>query len=372
MLLALVLSASCMTAIGAEPDDRIGYELFHDGKRVGHEAGWSLEQAIDNFRWNVEHHVSKRVTAFWSGRSLPYLQAVRVLPIYYVPAGQKPPSESLRAAFTRHLKIAQARYAELLPQRITFALTDGPARIIHGREDLAWARKDYKAEAKSMTCEILRGLDVTQLTCPWVLAVMVMNSEDGFPAGGGRPLNGGLNRGGGVVFLSSHALDHSPNFQSTLQHELGHGFGLTHVNTYGRDMQKSPSLMSYNKAHHTRGFEPSATPGVLIPEDLRALAYNQLVFPGLRFVPARDVPNGYVLHPKVIVLNPMALACIGGPEKRDLPMDPGPSALDPPTSQIEVIRGNQRSTPKADGKVTPIDLKSLIDKAKKDKKTRKQ
>ena len=52
------------------------------------------------------------------------------------------------------------------------------------------------------------------------------------------------------------------------------------------------------------------------------------------------------------------------------PDDPGPRAAEPPTSQIQVIRGKQGANSKADGKVTPIDLKSLMEKAKKENKTR--
>ncbi len=94
-----------------------------------------------------------------------------------------------------------------------------------------------------------------------------MNPNDGWPAGGGRPFNGGFNTGGGIVIMSSNGLDRAPNFQSTLQHELGHAFGLPHVDVYGYDMQTNMSMMSYNPSHHTNGFEPSATPGRFIPED---------------------------------------------------------------------------------------------------------
>jgi hypothetical protein len=122
-----------------------------------------------------------------------------------------------------------------------------------------------------------------------------MNSKEDWPAGGGRPLNGGFNTGGGIVILSSRGLDASRNFQSTLQHEIGHGFGMPHVDAYGHDMGTSPSLMSYNPKHHTNGFLPAAEPGRLMPEERRALALNRRAFPGLTFDPRRDVPAGYPL-----------------------------------------------------------------------------
>jgi hypothetical protein len=108
------------------------------------------------------------------------------------------------------------------------------------------------------------------------------------------------------VILSSSGLDASPNVQSTLQHEIGHSFGLPHVDTYDYNMASSPSIMSYNPGHHTSGFRPSATPGRLIPEDLRGLGLNRRVFPVLRFDPQQDVPPGYRLA-KLVWLDPMTI-----------------------------------------------------------------
>jgi hypothetical protein len=110
-----------------------------------------------------------------------------------------------------------------------------------------------------------------------------------------------------VIQLTTFAMDKKPNFQSTLQHELGHGFGLPHVDVYGYDMKANESLMSYNQKHHTRQFVPSANPAVLIPEDLRALALNPRVFPKLKFDPAKDIPAGYKLAPRIVTLGPMKI-----------------------------------------------------------------
>ena len=71
-------------------------------------------------------------------------------------------------------------------------------------------------------------------------------------------------------------------------------------------MGTNPSLMSYNPTHHTQGFEPSKTPGILIAEDVRALALNRRVFPRLRFDAKTDVPQGYTMQ-KIVTLGPMEI-----------------------------------------------------------------
>jgi hypothetical protein len=140
-----------------------------------------------------------------------------------------------------------------------------------------------------------------------IYAVVVINPDSKFPEGGGRPFNGGFGKGGGILALSSYAMTKMDNFQSTLRHELGHTFGLPHVDAYKYDLYNNPSIMSYTKAHHTQWFEEPRTPGILIPEDRRALARNQKVFPGLLWDKTKDVPSNYTLCPQIVGLPPMQL-----------------------------------------------------------------
>ena len=141
--------------------------------------------------------------------------------------------------------------------------------------------------------------------CPSIFVVILMNPQEDYPNGGARPFNGGFNTGGGIVIMSSYGLDQNSCFQSTLQHELGHAFGLPHVDVYSYDMAANPSLMSYNPGHHTNGFQPSATPGAFIPEDVRALALNRRAFPHLRYNAEKDCPPGYSITKRTIGLGPM-------------------------------------------------------------------
>ena len=149
---------------------------------------------------------------------------------------------------------------------------------------------------------MLEHYKLSRFNCPYVFLVVVANDRDRWPIGGGRPLNGGINTGGGIVVISSWTLNRLPNFQSTLQHELGHAFGLPHVGVYGYDMKTNESMMSYNPNHKTKGFRAGRRPGVFIPEDLRALAINDRAFADLDFDASQDVPARYSLSPKVVPL----------------------------------------------------------------------
>ena len=232
---------------------------------------------------------------------------VQVLPVFFVPKGEPTPTDEQADRLIRHLEWARTRYRELLRNEATFGVAEETPRVDRSERELAFYRTQPENSAPQIVSELLTELNVTRYNCPYVLLVVMMNPQDSFPVGGGRPLNGGLNTGGGIVVMSSFTLDRSRNFQSTLQHELGHAFGLPHVNVYGYDMKSNESIMSYNRKHHTNGFRQSPTPGKLIPEDLRGLALNQRVFPGLRFDARREVPRGYSLAERIVTLGPMKI-----------------------------------------------------------------
>ena len=228
--------------------------------------------------------------------------AVAVRPIFLVPVGAAQPTSDQRARLLRHLRIARDRYTAMLGGRDSFALDTALllAPLVHPG---AFYRSRPEQGVPEMTGELLDQLQVSRFACPWILVAVVMNPGDDFPVGGGRPLNGGLNTGGGIVVLSSWALDGVANIQSTIQHELGHAFGLPHVDVYRRPMQTDPSIMSYNPAHHTRGFDPSPTPGILVGTDMRALAKNRRAFANL---PPDSSTGDVTLRPMEIAGHPPA------------------------------------------------------------------
>ena len=224
---------------------------------------------------------------------------VRVLPVFLIHTGQPSPTVSQRNRLMRHLKWCQTRFREMLSGRCTFGIAKKTPDLVRLRRPLDYYRKIKDGErAPYWLADVLNHYRLSRFRCPYVFCVIIMNPSDDFPIGGGQPINGGLNRGGGWMGLSSYALDKTSYFQGLLQHEIGHACGLLHPGAYKYDMTTNASIMAYNPAHRTRGFQPAPVPGVLIPEDLRVLAGNDRVFPNLEFDAARDVPKGYVIAEK--------------------------------------------------------------------------
>jgi hypothetical protein len=235
-------------------------------------------------------------------------ERVRVRQVFLVPEGEPQPTPQQQDLLDRHLRWAERCYREMLGGRDTFELAEEPPLVLAGQHGLDHYRALPEGAAPQFVSEVLAALGQSRFTTPYVLVIAVTSAGEGFPrSAGGRPLNGGLNTGGGMLMISARSLEQSPNVQSTLQHELGHAFGLVHSDAYGFSMRTHTSIMSYNPNHHTRGFEPSATPGRLAPEDVRALALNDRVFPHLRFDPDTDVPEGYPMPPQVRWLGPQTI-----------------------------------------------------------------
>jgi hypothetical protein len=102
---------------------------------------------------------------------------------------------------------------------------------------------------------------------------------------------------------TSLASDTPYPFQSTLIHELGHAFGLTHADCYGEDMNTSESIMSYNTAHHSQRLAESATPGIFLPEEYFLLDLNALAFPSFVYDSARHNPSNKTLVTSTDIVN---------------------------------------------------------------------
>jgi TolB-like protein len=49
----------------------VGYELFWNGKRVGFEPEWSIEEAIKNLEWNRKTNTQYMVEGYYNGKKMP-------------------------------------------------------------------------------------------------------------------------------------------------------------------------------------------------------------------------------------------------------------------------------------------------------------
>lgn len=236
---------------------------------------------------------------------------IRVRAVFLVPTDAAPPTDEYLTLLMRHLEWCRKRYRELLLGRDTFALAEGGPLVLPGRHDALWYLDSPGQGSEAALLELFDHDRVDRNTCPYIYVVLFCGTGER-PKGGGAPINGGANTGGGIVILAADNLVADVGFQACLQHEIGHAFGLAHANAYGWDMKGSESLMSYNPAHRTNGFEPSPTPGRLLPEELRMLDVNDSVFPEFTFDPSRDAPADYAMSPDVPVFPPIALK--GQPE----------------------------------------------------------
>lgn len=218
---------------------------------------------------------------------------IRVKPIFFVPKNEQAPTQQQQIKLTRHLKLAQKWYKRMLLSRDTFELVEGKPQIIDGNYTLNEYIEKHSNIALQVTSEILTTLSLTRFNCPYIFLIVFMQPDRDVPNPSGVPFNGGINNGPGLVIITSHRLDTYSNIQGTIQHELGHSFGLIHTAVYGYDMKTNSSIMSRgntNIMHNGFRLNPKAS---LIPEDLRALSYNKKVFPKFHYDLKNDVSEGY-------------------------------------------------------------------------------
>ena len=152
----------------------------------------------------------------------------------------------------------------MLSGRDTFEIVGKRPRIVHYKSTLAALKEvDRKLIGNHLLSELLPRFKVSRFNCPYVFLVVIMNPKETWPTAGGRPINLGFNSGGGFAVFSSIKFDAEKSvFQSSMQHELGHAFGLPHVDTYGYDQRANKSIMSYDKSNWWTDYTPPKEAGV--------------------------------------------------------------------------------------------------------------
>lgn len=135
---------------------------------------------------------------------------------------------------------------------------------------------------------------------------------------GGRSVDAYPVPGGGIVQLEYQSLmeNRHYHFLSTLTHEVGHSFGLTHVECLGYDQIRNGSIMSYNPDLYYTHSQVGEYHGNLNPEEYFLLSLHRQAFPQFRYDPALHNPGG-TLRPNILycVTNPMD-ATLGYPKDK--------------------------------------------------------
>jgi hypothetical protein len=249
--------------------------------------------------------VQAKAAATHPDRELIDANRITVKGVFFVPRDCPKPSIADIKSLNKHIQWARSRYSEMLNGRDTFEVSR--TETYYASHPLDYYREKPEDAAPWLLNELFEHFGYDRNTCPYIYVIVIANEKDNFPKGGGRNFNGGHNLGGGLVIMSYHTLRYLPTFQSTLRHELGHSFGLVHPEAYGYDMNDNDSIMSYNEKHQTKFLKESDKPGILIPEDICALAANKRIFGKLIFDADKDIPQGYKMNWKIIIQGPLEL-----------------------------------------------------------------
>ena len=225
-------------------------------------------------------------------------EPIVVRPVLFLPRESRLASdEAARSGelLLRHLAVAREHYRAILVTS-TFAVALGRPEVFQSAEPDAFfaglGPEDRPDSAHRILREILQARGEDRYSARSVFLVVYVRPGGG-PAGvrnqfgGGRSINGSPGSGGGYVEMEYSSLlrDAPYPFQSTLVHELGHAFGLTHSTIFGQPLESGSSIMSYNQRHWSKGLQQSDDPGTLMPEEILVLAGNRAIFPGLVFDP---------------------------------------------------------------------------------------
>jgi hypothetical protein len=249
---------------------------------------------------------------------------LEVLPIIFVPSDNKDIPEKdfpdYMLQIYRQLVLAQRHWLNVL-QTDTFAISPF-GEVYHAKHP-----HTYYAEASSsfnrQLIEVFELKKDNRIDSTFSYLIVYVrpkaSAKIGPWMGGARTFNGKPNTGGGGIQMEFTAplFDESGRFQSTLVHELGHTFGLSHPDCRGYSLTENPSMMSYNPKHWSHGLVEGPEYAGLNPEEFFVIGQNKLAFPNFRYVEAIHNPTHKRLaNIENCYLGPMDAAIGGDPERK--------------------------------------------------------
>ena len=191
-------------------------------------------------------------------RRLQPAERVKVLPVVFVPTDQSALS-AIGSSVVSQASCLDAKTVRRNARRHTFEMAKSTVTTVRGARPL-----DYRGRPENGTghgrriAKALQSFAVRESlrVLPW------SPTRDNYRRRR-RTINGGLNSGGGVMFLSSFQLHRNKALSNHPAARLGHGFGLPHPDVYGYDL-KSIHRSCRTVRPITNGFSRT-TPGVFIP-----------------------------------------------------------------------------------------------------------
>ena len=228
---------------------------------------------------------------------------VKIQPVFFFPSDQPTQDyfkfqESDKTKFVDHLKLAQNKFALLLSGQsyetnLQNSFSINEPILYYSKRSHQYFTDGLKLKPDHfhrLVAELLYNENKDRNSSTSIFVIIYMRpNDDGYFSAGGRTFNGQPGSGGGGVEMDIYELKSNPNFLSLLIHELGHAFGLVHVDSFGYDQYKNDSIMSYNPNN-------LGMTGSLNPEEYLMLSMNQKVFSNFQFIPDKHNPGGHPLN----------------------------------------------------------------------------
>jgi hypothetical protein len=267
---------------------------------------------------------------FSCSHSLAAQRRLEVLPVIFVPSDNKDIQEKdypdYMLQIYRQLVLAQRHWLNVL-QTDTFAISPF-GEVYHAKKPHAYYDPPEPATIISIgltrqIIELFQAKKDNRIDSNFIYLIVYARPKSsaniGPFMGEGRTFNGRPNTGGGVIHVEFTAplLDATGRFQSTLVHELGHTFGMTHVDCHGYSMDENHSIMSYNEKHWSHGLVEGSEYAGLNPEDFFVIGQNKLAFPNFRYIEAIHNPtHKHLTRIEDCYLGPMSAAIGEDPERK--------------------------------------------------------